>query len=158
MICRVIKVLFHQSIKLGIFPQCAKFVKIIPLYKSGGKNDPCNYWPISLLSTFSNIFKKLVHVRIYDYLCKFDVENKSQFGFRKSYNTSDVVLELICDVGNCLENSSYLIAVLVDFFVDCVCYVVLAWKLELVGIRGSALKWFASYLSYRKQSVQLKKT
>ena len=35
MICRVIKVLFNQSIKLEIFSQCAEFSKIIPLYKSG---------------------------------------------------------------------------------------------------------------------------
>ena len=69
---------------------------------------------------------------------------KSQFGFRKSYNTSNAVLKFICDAGNCLENNSYLmavfseaidfiIAVFVDFSkaIDCDCHevlVVVRWK------------------------------
>ena len=101
-----------------------------------------------------------MHVGIYDYLCKFNMINKGQFGFRKSYNTSDAVLEFFCHAGNCLENISYLIAVFVDFSkaFDCVCHDVLVRKLERIGIRGIALKLFANYLSNRKQCVQLKET
>ena len=73
--------------------------------------------------------------------------NKSQFGFRKSYNTSDAVLEFLCDNGNFLKNS-YIIAVLVDFSkaFDCVCHDVLVRTLECSGIRGGVLKRLASYI------------
>ena len=40
---------------------------------------------------------------------------------------------------------------------DCVFHNVPVRKLERIGIRGNALKWFASYLSIRKQCEQMKK-
>ena len=99
-----------------------------------------------------------MHVRIYDYSCKFDMVNKSQFGFRKSCNNSDAVLEFFCDADNSLENNSYLIAVFAYFSKAfyCVCHDVLIRKLERIGIRGGVLKLFSSYLANRKQCVQLK--
>ena len=41
-----------------------KIAKVIPIFKSGSKADINNFRPISLLSTFSKIFGKLVHYRL----------------------------------------------------------------------------------------------
>ena len=57
-----------------------------------------------------------MHVGIYDYLCKFDMVNKSQFSLISLtillMQSQDFSAKL---AGNYLENNSYLIAVLVDF-------------------------------------------
>ena len=53
--------LFHLSFEFGIFPDCLKTAKIIPIFKAGPKTDINNYRSISLLSNFSKILKKLIH-------------------------------------------------------------------------------------------------
>ena len=51
----------ENCIENGIFPDCFKTAKVIPLYKNGDRKDPGNYRPISLLGSLSKIFEKLLH-------------------------------------------------------------------------------------------------
>ena len=48
----------NLSLSLGSVPKMAKIAKIVPVYKSGDKNDLNNYRPISILSSLSKIFEK----------------------------------------------------------------------------------------------------
>ena len=59
--------IINKSFNLGIFPNDLKIAKVIPIFKSGSKADINNFRPISLLSTFSKIFGKLVHYRLYTF-------------------------------------------------------------------------------------------
>ena len=65
--------IFNQSIILGIFPDKLKYAKIIPIHKKGSPTDASNYRPISLLSIFIKIFKKLMHKRLYEFLDKMNI-------------------------------------------------------------------------------------
>jgi hypothetical protein len=49
----------------GIFPMRLKFLEIKPVFKKGDKNETSNYRPVSLLTSFSKILKKL---SIQDYI------------------------------------------------------------------------------------------
>ena len=60
---------------------------MIPVYKSGPKNLPSNYRPISLLSPTSKVFEKLLYVRLEKYFSLHNVITNQQFGFRKGYST-----------------------------------------------------------------------
>ncbi|EDO35903.1 predicted protein, partial [Nematostella vectensis] len=46
-----------------------------------------NYWPISTLSSFSQIFEKLVYKQLIDYIEKFNILTECQFGFRKGHSS-----------------------------------------------------------------------
>ena len=55
----VITSIVNLSFQTGTFPEKMKIAKVIPLYKSGSKNDFNNYRPISLLPQLSKILEKL---------------------------------------------------------------------------------------------------
>ena len=50
--------LFNQLIQPGIFPDRFKQAKIIPIHKSGSKDNISNYRPISILPIFSKVFEE----------------------------------------------------------------------------------------------------
>ena len=60
--------ILNQSMTEGVFSRHIKTARVIPLYKSGEKNNINNYRPISIVSFFSKIFEKnylQLHVRVY---------------------------------------------------------------------------------------------
>ena len=65
----LIKVI-NASFELGMFPNILKIAKVIPIYKSGDKQIINNYRPISLLSSFSKIYEKLIFNRFFKFLDK----------------------------------------------------------------------------------------
>ena len=91
--------------------------------------------------------------RVIDYLNKYKILFSYQFGFRHSTYMSLMILmdKLI----KSLDNGDCVIGVFLDFSkaFDTVDHAILLQKLELYGIRGSALSWFQSYLKNRKQFV-----
>ena len=59
----------NLSFKNGIFPENIKTAKIIPIFKSGDREDCTNYRPISLLPQISKILeKKLFNRRLTEFL------------------------------------------------------------------------------------------
>ena len=44
--------LFNKSLITGTFPSCLKIGEIVPMHKSGPKNQCSNYKPITILSPF----------------------------------------------------------------------------------------------------------
>jgi hypothetical protein len=53
--------IFNRSILSGSFPTRLKYSIIKPLLKKGDNKDVKNYRPISLLTSFSKIFEKLIY-------------------------------------------------------------------------------------------------
>ena len=58
-----IATLFNNCFEEGIFPDCFKTAKVLPLCKKGDRKVPGNYRPISFLGSLSKIFEKLLHKR-----------------------------------------------------------------------------------------------
>ena len=54
----------NKSFQEGSFPDNIKISKVIPILKSGDNSILSNYRPISLLSQFSKILKKLIERRL----------------------------------------------------------------------------------------------
>ena len=64
--------LINRCLDEGVFPNCLKITKVIPLFKKGNRDEPCNYRPISLLPVFSKVVEGIMNSQIYEY---FEINN-----------------------------------------------------------------------------------
>ena len=64
LIAPTVLILFNNSLTEGIFPECFKTAKIVPILKSGVLKSTANYRPISMLLFLSKMFEKLMCARL----------------------------------------------------------------------------------------------
>lgn len=77
----------NHSFKSGIFPDCSKIAKLIPIFKKcGDKSEIKNFRPISLLNIISKVQEKCMYNRLYSFLEKKKFFCNNQFGFLKASN------------------------------------------------------------------------
>ena len=147
----------NKSFSTGIFPDKLKIAKVIALHKKGATDDPDNYRPISLLSVFSQIFEKIMHKRLYNFLEVNDISHPLQFGFRKKHSTRHTPISMTETIKKSIDNGKFGCGIFMDLkkAFDTVNYTILLKKLEHYGIRGIPLKWFESYLLNMKQYVSI---
>ena len=152
--------ILNLSFNSGVVPLQFKIAKVIPIFKAGDKASPDNYRPISLLSAFSKIMEKIVASRLLIFLNDNNILSKWQFGFRGGHSTSHPMIHFINKVTDALNKKHHTIGIFCDLkkaFDTCDPNILLL-KLKKYGIQGTELKWFQSYLTDRKQFVQIKKS
>ncbi len=150
--------IFNQAITLSTFPDEWKMARVIPLHKSGQRNIPGNYRPISVLPAISKIMERILYDQLYNYLTKFELLSDSQFGFRKFHSTATALLDCTNDWYVNLDRKMFNLVVFIDLkkAFDTVDHTILLRKLELYGIKGQALTLLESYLTNRTQKCQVK--
>ena len=82
---------------------------------------------------------------------------ENQYGFQKGLSTEYAINSLLNNIIQCLENKEVGFCILLDFAkaFDTVNHEILLDKLNYYGIRGTAQKWFKSYLSERLQCTEI---
>lgn len=149
--------IFNDSIVTGIFPECLKLSRLIPIFKAVDRMKVNNYRPIAMLETLSKIFEKLMKVRMCSFIDKHKILSNCQFGFRKGKCTSDAVLELVNDGLEAVDAGRVMISVFIDLkkAFDTVNHNILISKMYSMGFRGTILNWFKSYLKDRTIFVDI---
>lgn len=150
--------IFNACLKNCYFPDAWKHAIILPFPKPGkNKFDPANYRPISLLSSFSKIFEKILLNRI----TKFEKDNKTiipeQFGFRTKHSTS-LQLARIADLATINFNININTALLtldIEKAFDTVWHDALIHKLIKFKLPIYLIKLVQSFLNNRSFSVKI---
>ncbi len=145
------------SFRTGIVPNSLKIAKVVPVYKSGPKDQLTNYRPISILPFFSKLLEKVVYNRLTEYLNKWSILAHNQFGFRSNHSTCMAVIDMCDKISQALDEGKYAAGIFIDLSkaFDTVDHSILLKKLELYGIRGPCLDWYTSYLCTRYQLVSV---
>ena len=148
-----LSLIFNKCLKNGNYPNLLKIAQVIPIYKKGPKVDCANYRPISILSSWNKIFEKMIFVRMYKFLTKYNILTPHQYGFIKGSSTDLAIYDLIEKQLNAkmLKKSSCTIYLDISKAFDTVPRDILLKKLYHFGIRGPAYNLLKSYLSNRYQ-------
>ena len=152
--------IFSLSLEQGIFPDKLKICRTVPIHKAGDTNNIDNYRPISLVSTISKILEKMVATKLTNYLQIHKLISPWQFDFQKNLSTELNLIHVTNYIGNALNNGEFCIGIFFDLkkAFDVVQHNILIAKLEKFGIKNTNLSWFKSYLSNRKQIVDINNT
>ena len=147
----------NNCFSTGIYPDELKLARVIPVHKTGDNNTPNNYRPISIMPTFSKVFEKAILNRLMEYLERKNLISCAQHGFRSNRSTVTAVTEMVELIVEALDRGDDCCLVCCDLSkaFDCVNHTTLLAKLDSVGVRGMAKQLFESYLSNRKQMVDL---
>ena len=115
-----------------------------------------NYRPISLLSSLSKVFEKIVFDQLYDYLITNGLLFESQYGFRKQHSTELAAIELTDRIRREMNQDEIPFFVFLDLSnaVDTLNHNILLSKLESYGIKSIALQWYKSCLTQRQRFVE----
>ena len=146
--------LFNQSIKEGVYPQCLKIAKCVPVYKGTplDSSQPVNYRPISILTAVNKIFERTIHDQMSIYLEDNHLLPTFQYGYRKQHNTSQAVLDFIDTVTKACNQKLVTIAVFMDLSkaFDTVDKNILDQKLEELGLTIQCRNLLMSYMNKRQ--------
>ena len=81
--------LINTSVEENHFPFDLKYSNIAPLYRKDDNTDKTNYRPISIISSISKIFERLMFKQITTYVS--NLLSPYLCGFRKGYNVQHVL-------------------------------------------------------------------
>ena len=159
-VCKPLTLIINQTLTSGIFPDTLKIAKIIPLFKKGDKTLLENYRPISILPAISKIFERIMFNQIHNHFSMHNLFYSGQYGFRANHSTQFAALELIDRITQDLDQGNMPITIFMDLSkaFDTLNHDILIYKLKSYGLSEAALKLMQSYLTNRKQYVEINNT
>jgi hypothetical protein len=100
----LLSTLFNSLLRLVYFPVKWKLATIILIKKPGkDKTNNDTYKPISLLTSSSKIFEKVIHTKLLDYLTITDTIPKFQFGCKSKHSTVQQSLRITEHINSAFE-------------------------------------------------------
>lgn len=107
--------LFNSLLRLDYFPVRWKVATILLINKQGkDKSNPNSYRPISLLTSISKLFKKIIYTRLLVYLNVIDLIPKFQFGFRSNHSTVQPLLRITEHINTTFEKHCHTGTIFID--------------------------------------------
>ena len=147
--------IFNECLINGKFPDTLKRADVTPIFKKGNDNEKENYRPVSMLSTFSKVFEKLLFEQINDHMqSKF---SKHLTGFRKNHSTQNALLVMIEKWKTILNKKLKVGALFMDLSkaFDTLDHSLLLAKLSAYGFDNNSLSFVRSYLTNRIQRCKI---
>ncbi|XP_076578637.1 LOW QUALITY PROTEIN: uncharacterized protein LOC143315073 [Chaetodon auriga] len=152
--------IINNSLQSGHFPQALKTAVIKPLLKKTNLDASAisNYRPISNLPFLGKIIERVVFQQMHGFVMQNNLFNAFQSGFRPHHSTETVLYSKINDIhlNNDASKTSVLVLLDLSAAFDTVDHDILLDRLEKwVGLTGTVLHWFKSYLQDRDYFVSI---
>ena len=91
----LLTIVFNQMLNTGVFSNQLKISKVIPKYKSKDHTLLCNYRPIALLPSISEIFEYLFLEQLSNYFIQNNLLLSQQYVFRAKHSTELAAFNLV---------------------------------------------------------------
>ena len=152
--------IINLSLRSGVAPDSFKLAHVRPLLKKPGLDteDMKKYRPVSNLSFLSKLVERVVASRLVEHMAEFDLHGTHQFRYRSHHSCETALIRVEDEVLRAMDNQKVSILLHLDLSAafDAVSDDVLLGRLGTdLGLRGSALNWFRSYLTDRRQRVSI---
>ncbi len=150
--------LINLSLQSGVFPDSWKTAILIPLLKKLGLElVDKNYRPVSNLQYVSKLVERAAVLQGTDYAITNNLLPDCVFAYRKHHSTETALIKMQSDVFAAMDKQRVTLLVMLDLSAafDTVPHQGLLENTlhKRFGFSGTALSWFKSYLSGRKQQV-----
>ena len=122
----------------GTFPTRLKFSQVFPLFKKGNKTEMSDYRPVSILTSFSKIFEKVIYNRLLQHTKENNITDTDQYGFKNNSSTELAIFKLTNQILSHINNKSSVCGIFCDLTkaFDTVNHEILIPTLEYYGIIG----------------------
>ena len=155
--------LLVDLVNLSLSSGCVDGVKladIIPLLKGDGldPNILKNFRPVSNLLFLGKLIERLVLRRLNDHMSKNGLHIPEQSAYKKNHSTETILVRIWNDLLVASEEKSATVVMMLDLSAafDTVDHGLLLTILRNeIGLRGTALQWFVSFLTGRSQRIRL---
>ena len=97
--------IFNQSLQQGVIPDILKVSKVTQIDKGGEVTGVTSFCPISTFT--AQIFEKLIHKQLINYIEKRKILFQFQFGFRKGHSTVEAITEITNTLRKAIDNNLY---------------------------------------------------
>ena len=154
----IISHLINCIIRTGIFPECLKVSKIVPIQKSG--TDPTkmdSFRPVNCLPAIEKLAEEWIKTHLLNFFEQNGLISDHHHGGRKNFSTVTAKA--------CIENEIYknyeenkitgVLSCDLSSAFDLIDHKILCKKLEFYGVKGPELKLLESYLSNWQQFVEV---
>ena len=103
-----------------------------------------NYWPISLLSSMSKLFEKVVYNQLFAYLKNNRLFYNGQYSFQMKHSTELAAIKLVDRILKQIDNKKLPLAIYMDLSkaFDTLDHNLLITILQYYGVKCTPLNWF----------------
>lgn len=149
------KDLINTNLTSHLFPDVLKLADVNPIHKKNVRIDPENYRPVSVLTSTSKVFERVLHDQISVKIG--GVLSSKLCGYRKGFASQHALISMIEQWRKSLDKKGYAAAVLMDLSkaFDCMNHELLLAKLYAYGFSKNSIKTINSYLKNRWQRVKV---
>ena len=150
--------LINRIIETNEYPETLKITKVVPIRKPLKEITTSEGWhPVNLVSSISKIIEKMLLKQMLEHLEAGELVNHAHHGARKSKSTQTLAMELYNKLLENVRNDKEIALITLDQskafkIVD---HEILLKKMRHIGFTDKTLKTLKSYLTTRKQYVQV---
>ncbi len=159
----VLTQLINASLAEGHVDTTLKTALVRPLLKNSSMdtNNLKHYRPVSNLPFVSKLLEKVVATRLSEHMDTHALHEPFQSAYKPHHSVESALIRVQSDILQAMDNQRVVVLVMLDLSAafDTIDHQVLLHRLSHdMGITGTALHWFESYLEDRTQSVTIKGT